>query len=722
MLRAVYAVAVRATKLAGLFLRQRYRAMAYYAKLHTQQAPVDERTVLFEAYRAVKMADSPLAMFKAMIDDPYYEHFTFVWALDDKDNEYRRTFSDRKNVRFCSIHSREYVRALYTAKYLVNNKAWPFYFTKRSEQVSVNTWHATAFKALGKEQGGSIGQFKNTTRNLLHVDYLVMPNRFTSQVMLRSNDVAGIFPGVVLEEGYPRIDLTINTTPQAASALLQRVSGTAPGKRVALYAPTWRGETGDYGDTMDVVVSHVRDLRALIGDEYELVLKVHDLTYKHLASRKDLSGIRYVPDWVDTNEILPGVDVVITDYSSIFFDYLVLDRPIVFFAYDLEDYTAERGLYFEMDEMPGPLCHTAAQVASALDRIDDDAARYAPRREAMRKEFCGAEDGGSSVRVCDAIFKGAKAPSAYRSFDEHKTRLLVAGCDFDHTSQTFEIIGLSRHLDHDAFDLTVLFTGEATPERERLLRMLDPATRVLYSHSYPTLTMGEAWEWEKRKTLSAAQRCAPQQVERWQRYVDAETSRLLGPTHYHVALCFTDAVNDGTYLVAFGEFDRRILWLADAEQDTAKSFPPKVLRRRFDRILTVPAVEQSRCVRRVRELEAKKPAAGGSILKPVDRFVGYDDAVSAMLEEQRLQAKKRLSVVMHRLGDGGCVDDEYALRRELTTLVDERLSRIGREVRAWIVETETERGFDHVQHNLKVLKTFTDEVAPAGSDDSAPGA
>lgn len=719
MLRRLYSVAVRVTKLAGLLARKRFRAMAYYAKLQRREPPIAHKTVLFESYRAVKMADSPYAMFLAMLDDPHYADFTFVWALNDAENEYRRALVDRTNVRFCTIHSREYVRALASAKYLVNNKAWPFYFAKRDGQVSVNTWHATAFKALGKEQGGSIGQFKNTTRNLLHTDYLVMPNRFTSEVMLRSNDVAGVFPGVVIEEGYPRIDLTVNTTPEAASALLRRVSGASQGKKVALYAPTWRGETGSYGDTAGVVVAHVRELRERLSDDYELVLKVHDLTYTHLRSRKDLSGIRYVPDWVDANEILPGVDVVITDYSSIFFDFLVLDRPVIFFAYDLEDYAADRGLYFDMAQMPGPLCRTASEVAQSIDRLGEIDSEYAPRRAAMCDEYCASEDGGSSKRVCDVIFKGVESPSAYRSFDADKTRILAAGCDFDHTSATFEVIGLSKCLDYATHDLTVLFTAEMTPERQRLITMLDPRARVLYSHSYPTLTFREIWDWEARKAHSAGRKCGSTHVERWGPYVRSELNRLLGATHYHAAVCFTDQLNEGTYLVAFGEFERRLLWLANPEQDSDKALPTKVLLKRFDRVFAMPGVEQSRCVRQLVGRIEKKGAEPDEFIRPIGRFVGFDASVTEMLAEHRQQVKRRVSVAVHRLGDDGCVNNEHEVRMSLMQVFTEGLERVANQVRALTVSVEAQRGFDHLTHNQRVLKTFTHEVAATKTRDTS---
>lgn len=725
MMRRLYERLLRATRLLSVYLSVRHQGMAWYAYFCDKGLPLEEKTVFFEAYRAVKIADNPYAMFKAMVDDPYYSDFTFIWAIDDKRNPYRTQYAGRRNVHFCRIHSRAYAKALCTAKYVVNNKAWPFYFSKRPGQVHVTTWHATAFKALGKEQGGTIGQFQNLTRNLLHADYLVMPNRFTSEIMLRSNDVKGIFPGAVLEEGYPRVDLTLNTPREQARRLLQQVCGVDPAKQVVLYAPTWRGETGGYRDTTDVIVAHVRELRERLPLDFELVLKVHDLTYQHLSSREDLRGIRYVPDWVDANELLAGIDLLVTDYSSIFIDFLVLDRPVVFFVYDLEDYVADRGLYFDMNDMPGPLCHTATQVAEAVIGADALEEHFAPMRTQMRAEYCSAEDGHSARRVCDVVFKGAEATNAYGSFDTAKTRILAVGCAFDHTAGAFELIGLSRHLDYDTYDLTVLFTEKITPERERLLRMLDPHTRVFYSPGRPALTPLEFWAREAHLAKTAAQRCTPEEVASWRPFIGREVHRLFGEARFDIGLSMTDEINEGTYLLTFGEFDRRIMWLADATADTALRLPSEVIAENYERVFYLPRLEQTRSVRGLRSVEkAGKVRRDASLLRAIGRFVGFDDSVAMMIEEERRQMRARVSAALHRLLDTGCAPDEPTARAALLEAADKGMLQVASALHTCTTMLGRERGFDHEQHNRAIVDAFYTQAAGVreDTDDSADSA
>lgn len=710
-LKPVYGWLLRVMRFLNVYLRPRFRGMARYAHFRAKGLPIEDKTVIFEAYRASKIADNPYAIFKEMLQDSYYRDFTFIWAIDDRDNHYRKQYASRSNVRFCSIHSRAYARALCTAKYLVNNKTWPFYFSKRPEQVHVTTWHATAFKKLGRDQAGTMGQLRNLTRNLLHADYLVMPNRFTSEVMLRSNDVEGLFPGRVLEVGYPRTDLTLAADRGEMAALLAQHCSIDPAKRIVLYAPTWRGETGGYLDTTEEALEHTRELRALLPDEYELVLKVHDLTYKYLEHRTDVAGVKYVPDWIDTNELLAAVDVLVTDYSSIFFDFLVLDRPVIFFAYDLAEYDADRGLYFDMEDLAGPLCRTAEETAEAIINAQAMRERHADRYAAIREQFCGADDGRASARVCDAVFKGEEPETAFRSFDTSRKRLLVLGCSFDHTRETFEIIGLSHNLNHDVYDVTVLFAAAPNRERERLLRRLHPRTRILHAAGTFAFTPSEFWRFDRHREKPALERCTPEEVSRVRDHYEAERRRLLGDTPFDVAMCFTDRLSDWTYLLSVCAFDERIMWLAESTPGAEERLPAEFVAQRFSRVLIAPDTRRSRFARRLKALDRAARADGGdSIVRNVERFIGFDDSVEAMSAEMLQQVERRIAQIGRACVGAGHDGDNAGEQQKLYALAEAGTARLADSVRAWVAERERALGFDHVAHNQTIADTLYAEV------------
>ena len=467
-----------------IFIRQ-FRAVVRYTKCR-KELPVDEKLILFEVYRGAKIGDTPYAMFLQMQQDTFYADFKFIWTINSKDNPYRKKISCFNNVQFCRRDDRQYAKTLASAKYLINNKAFPHYFVKRKEQIHISSWHATAFKALGKHQGGTMGQFKNITRNYVQTDYLVMPNKFTSDIMLESNDVHDVFPGHVIEEGYPRNDLIINTKREEVLAILRGVLQFDENKKIVLYAPTWRGETGNYENTTKETFENLEEIQKEIGEEYELFLKVHDLTAKYIEENARASKFKIIPDWIDTNELLNIVDILITDYSSIFIDFLVLERPIIFYSYDLEEYIKDRGLYFDMNDMPGPNCSTAAEVVSAVKEAEVLVSKYQDRYFKLKEEFCGRDDGKASQRVCDIIFKNKISNHVYRSYNEKTKKIIIISGMDPEEKETSWIIQFSQLLDYEKYDLTVLCTESVNPNNTAMLKILHKNTRVFYTMFYNT--------------------------------------------------------------------------------------------------------------------------------------------------------------------------------------------------------------------------------------------
>lgn len=463
-----------------------FKATTMYAK-YRKRLPIVEDGVMLEAFRGEKLTDTPHALFLELVNNPEYKNYKILFVVNDKDNYYRRKYAHYSNVSFCVRNDRTYCKALASYKYVINNKAWPSYFLKREEQIHVSTWHATAFKALGKNQGGTMGQFKNVTRNYTQCDYLVMPNKFTSDIMLESDDVDRIFPGWVVEEGYPRNDLIINTDRKEVMRVLKEEAhlNIDESKKLVLYAPTWRGETGKYEDCTKELLDNISHLHEQIGDEYEVVLKVHDLTAKYIKNSEEKYPFEIVPDWIDTNELLNAVDIIITDYSSIFIDFLVLNRPVIFYTYDLEEYIHDRGLYFDMEkDMPGPNCSTIDEVVYAIHHLDEVEEKYHDIYQDMRERFCGREDGHASERVCDIIFHNKVTEHMYRSYDDTKKKIIYACNMKSRRIDTRQVIAFSKALDYDKYDLTILHMGKVTGDTMKNLRKLDPRARVFYSFGF----------------------------------------------------------------------------------------------------------------------------------------------------------------------------------------------------------------------------------------------
>src|SRR5699024_4323899 len=225
---------------------------------------------------------------------------------------------------------------LSSAKYILNNSTFPAYFTKKENQIYVNTWHGTPIKAMGLDVDDNLLGSQNIIKNFLSSDILVSPNRHTTEIFKRAFSLDGLYNGNLLEIGYPRIDLTINSNKEKVLKDLKKSDVNIGDRKVMLFAPTWRGQdVNKPDDSIENIYQMVMELKN--STNYQVLVKVHPFAYKIALKYKKLVPF-LIPDSFDTNELLSIVDLLITDYSSIFFDYLVTDNPVIFYSPDYEEY------------------------------------------------------------------------------------------------------------------------------------------------------------------------------------------------------------------------------------------------------------------------------------------------------------------------------------------------------------------------------------------------
>src|SRR6185437_9314215 len=183
--------------------------------------------------------------------------------------------------------------------------------------------------------------------------------------------------------------------------------GVPAGKRVAMYVPTWRDNQHDgtsrYG--LDLKLDLVAASEELAQD-YVLLIRGHHLMAGWKLAEAEPGFVFDVTGYPDINDLLRITDVLITDYSSVSFDFAPTGRPMLFFTYDLAEYRDKlRGFYFDFEESaPGPLLSTSAEVIAALDNLDAVVAESKPAYEAFAARFCPLDDGKAASRACDRIF------------------------------------------------------------------------------------------------------------------------------------------------------------------------------------------------------------------------------------------------------------------------------------------------------------------------------
>ncbi len=538
-------------------------------------SPVQPRTVLYQAFSGNGVLDNPEAIFRYLLTQPDLADLRHTWVLDDpaRHREVVAEFAEDPRVRFVKLGSAGYFQALATSAYLVNNATFPQQFAKRPEQVYLNTWHGVPLKHMGFDMpdGGPLS--RNIVRNFLNADFLVSANEFMTTTMYRhAYRLQGIFRGAVIEEGQPRTDRQVQAVRDRESAVrLLEERGVAVGdRRVVLFAPTWRGESfHDPHLNAAQLLTTVRELQTGLGPGFVVLLKVHQVVYE-TAQRRFGHHRFLVPNSVPTNLVLGAADALVTDYSSIVFDYAATGRPVVHFVPDLADYRSGRGLYLEDEELPGPLCET---VEATVHALHDGLAAGTPQAvRAVADRFTPYDDGSVCERVADVVFRGRDESGyrVHRDFGTDKERLLVYLGSMKSQGITTSALSLLRNLDHDRYDVTAFYPWSRGQDRWNNIGLVDPRVRVL-PRATEFIGSPRRVEEETRKLMVNG---LPEQfTERHRRFWVEEWQRAFGHARFDHLVDFSGYGCYAPFLYSVVEADHKSIWLhndmdADMQRET----------------------------------------------------------------------------------------------------------------------------------------------------------
>ncbi|HAM80041.1 CDP-glycerol glycerophosphotransferase family protein [Ornithinibacillus bavariensis] len=562
-----------------------FRLRAIYTKAW-ETLPVNNNLIFYEAYHGRSITGNPYAIFNYVINESAFNNYHHIWAIRE-DTVIPQKMKNLTNVTFVLFQSAEYVKYLATAKYLINDTSFPTFFHKRKEQVYANTWHGTPLKTLGMDiKNRGLTDHKNIQRNLLFADYLVSPNQYTTEKLLLSHDIESIYGGKVLEAGYPRVDLMFNANKER----IRNEVGVSLNKKIILYAPTWRGKVGNEENQSLELLKAVEQLNRLISDDYVVLLKSHYFVSKYFAE-KDMEHL-CVPNWVDSNELLSIVDILITDYSSIFFEYLPTGKPVIFYADDVNEYKEERGLYIQMHELPGPICQTLEEVIQQIHHIDDVQNTYRSIYDDFVKKFCSHDNGQATKRFVDTVLLQKSMENLY-STSTNKMKILMYGGGFLNNGITSAVVSLLNSMDYEKYDVTLIDHG-TNKSRAKLTNMEKVNNNV--HHIFRVGTWNSSLKDIYRHTLflfTGIKKIAPI------RMYEREYDRLVGLSNFDIGIDFGGYSPFWASVFAFGNFKKRCIYLhSDMKQEMYKvvnnKYPHKrnlraifSLYNQFDKVLSV---------------------------------------------------------------------------------------------------------------------------------------
>jgi CDP-glycerol glycerophosphotransferase len=382
-----------------LFTR-RTTKLAVYNKLLVR-LPVRRDTVVFESHLGKQYSDNPKAIYEELRRRSGAA-YTAIWSYA------RSPAGFPKDARLVRRGSWQYYLALARAGFWVDNQGFPRDAVKRPQTTYIQTWHGSAYKRMGFDEP----RVKQSTK-ARRARFQRTVDRYDAFLIRSEHDARTLVKGLgvhaeLIRSGYPRNDALVNGGD--TTKLAEKLELADDDRTVVLYAPTFRAGPNGKAQKRFELPFDLEEFAEELGETHVLLVRPHYLNTAVVPP--SLRGVvRDVTSVHDVTSLLLLADALVTDYSSLMFDYALLDRPTVFFAPDLEDYTRTRGTYFDLrKEAPGPVLSEPGELFAALADLDGLATAYATRRKGFIERYGEYDRGTAAEQVVDRFFMGE--PSA----------------------------------------------------------------------------------------------------------------------------------------------------------------------------------------------------------------------------------------------------------------------------------------------------------------------
>ncbi len=364
--------------------------------------PARKNLIIFESFLGKQYSDNPRAIYEYLkVHHPEYE---LIWSIDPR---FEKGFQEI-GVPYAHRFSIKWLFIMARSRYWVTNSRMPIWIPKPRHTLYLQTWHGTPLKKLAFDMKDVLmpgttnekykQEFYQESRNW---DYLISPNRYSTEIFKR----AFKFEKTVIESGYPRNDIFYKPESDEIAKKFKETHHLPKEKKIILYAPTWRDnqyhQVGKYKLELQLDLSI---LQKELGGEYIIILRMHYLVAENF-NLDTFKGFAYdFSKYEDIQELYLISDLLITDYSSVFFDYANLKRPMIFFTYDLDEYKEDiRGFYFNLAEKaPGPLVKTTEEVIEAIKGYEHNQI-FSRKMAEFYQQFCYLEDGHATERVVKEV-------------------------------------------------------------------------------------------------------------------------------------------------------------------------------------------------------------------------------------------------------------------------------------------------------------------------------
>ena len=423
--------------------------------------PLDEKAILLESQHGTEINGNMFYLLKELAFNPKYSDFKIYITCREANirkfnavlENYGINNEQYKRVTPVILYTKPYMKVIASAKYLFNDNTFLTFFLKKEGQIYFNTWHGTPLKTLGKRIKNDVAGIGNAQKNFVLSDYLLYQNEYSMNHMAQDYMIENIALGRPILAGYPRNSVFLNNKRSNEV----RDIFSLQEKKVYAYMPTWRGSVGNLNSKSDIYLQYyLYELDQMLRDDEILYVNLHPIAKKNI----DFSSFEHIkcfPANYETYDFLNCVDCLITDYSSVMYDFALTGKKIVLFTFDAEDYLSDRGVYTRLEDLPFPQAKTVQrlliEVRSPKTYNDSD----------FLHEYCAYDNENTPETILDFVLFGKKSVAIEeRNFEKNgKENILFYVGNLEANGITTAATKLMSKLDANKYNYYVSFPASS---------------------------------------------------------------------------------------------------------------------------------------------------------------------------------------------------------------------------------------------------------------------
>lgn len=464
-----------------------YISQSHYLR-YVETLEIDNYAILLESQHGTSVNGNVFYLLKELCSHTKYKDYKIYVSANKK---YKNKILDLLNTHsfgnYCIVemNTEEYYRRVASSKYLINDNTFLPFFIKREEQVYLNTWHGTPLKTLGKKINNDFHNIGNTMKNFIVSDYLLYPNYHTRDCMVEDYMLENIANNKVVLNGYPRNSIFFNDK----SSKLIREKYHIKDKKVIAYMPTWRGTVAnkEKNEQIEEVLLYLREIDEKLQDNYIMYVNFHPIIHADIRF-DEFKKIRSFPEKIETYEFLNACDLLVTDYSSVFFDFAISRKKIVLFTYDKDEYFEDRGVYFSLDELPFP------QVNNVNELLDEINTPKKYNDDNFVDTFCKFDSKSASSEILDLLLFGDSQQIIVQDMPNNgKENVLIYAGNFAKNGITSSLVNLLENIDCEKRNYYLTFFSRRVYPYRDVIRSLPKDV-----HYFPMIGKMNASYKEKR--------------------------------------------------------------------------------------------------------------------------------------------------------------------------------------------------------------------------------